>query len=80
MRKLNKAFVGYVLGLLAAYATFMIDAQLGVWEFVGWKDAAISRTSNLSFCLATAFTAIGVWIISRFTKDSCDSEREQGKV
>ncbi len=76
MRKINKIFIGYVLGIIAAYATMAIDTKLGIWEFIGYNSSKISRVSNALFIVIMVAMGVVIGIIGSKTKDSYDVERE----
>lgn len=76
MRKINKIFIGYILGIIAAYTTMAVDTKLGIWEFIGYNSSKISRISNALFIVIMVAMGVVIGIIGRKTKDSYDAERE----
>lgn len=76
MKKINKIFVGYILGIIAAYITMAVDTKLGIWEFIGYNSPKIGRVSNILFLVIMIVMGIVIGIIGRKTKDSYDVERE----
>lgn len=76
MRKINKIFIGYILGIIAAYATMAVDTKLGIWEFIGYNSSKISRVSNALFIVIMVAMGVVIGIIGSKTKDSYDVDRE----
>ena len=76
MRKINKIFIGYILGIIAAYATMAVDTKLGIWEFIGYNSSKIGRVSNALFIVIMVVMGVVIGIIGSKTKDSYDVERE----
>lgn len=76
MRKINKIFIGYILGIIAAYATMAVDTRLGIWEFIGYNSSKIGRVSNALFIVIMVAMGVVIGIIGSKTKDSYDVERE----
>ena len=76
MRKINKIFVGYVFGILAAYITLAVDTKLGIWKFIGYGSSKTSMISNGLFIAIIVAMGVTLGIIGRKTKDSYDSESE----
>lgn len=76
MRKINKIFIGYILGIIAAYITMAVDTKLGIWEFIGYNSSKIGRVSNTLFLVVMVAMGVVIGIIGRTTKDSYDVERE----
>ena len=76
MRKINKIFVGYILGIIAAYATIAVDTKLGIWEFIGYDNSKTGLISNVLFIVIMVAMGVSIGIIGRKTKDSYDVERE----
>lgn len=76
MRKLNKIFIGYILGIIAAYITMVVDTKLGIWEFIGYNNSKTSIISNGLFIAIMVAMGVVIGIIGRKTKDSYDFERE----
>jgi hypothetical protein len=76
MRKINKIFIGYILGIIAAYATMAVDTKLGIWEFIGYNSSKIGRVSNALFIVIMVAMGVVIGIIGSKTKDSYDVERE----
>ena len=75
MRKINKIFVGYIFGILAAYITLAVDIKLGIWKFIGYGSSKTSMISNGLFIAIMVVIGVTLGIIGRKTKDSYDSER-----
>lgn len=76
MRKINKIFVGYILGILAAYSSMAVDIKLGIWKFIGYGSSKTSMISNGLFIAIIVAMGVTLGIIGRKTKDSYDSESE----
>ena len=76
MRKINKIFVGYVFGILAAYSSMAVDIKLGIWKYIGYNSSKTSMISNGLFIAIMVVMGVVIEIIGRKTKDSYDSERE----
>lgn len=76
MRKINKIFIGYILGIIAAYFTMAIDTKLGIWEFIGYVNSKTNLVSNVLFIVIMVAMAVVIGIIGSKTKDSYDFERE----
>ena len=76
MRKINKIFIGYILGIIAAYATMAVDTKLGIWEFIGYNSSKICKVSNALFIVIMVAMGVVIGIIGNKTKDSYDVERE----
>lgn len=76
MRKINKIFVGYILGILAAYSSMAVDIKLGIWKFIGYDSSKTSMISNGLFIAMMVVMGVVIEIIGRKTRDSYDSERE----
>lgn len=76
MRKINKIFVGYILGILAAYSSMAVDTKLGIWKFIGYGSSKTSMISNGLFIAIIVAMGVTLGIIGRKTKDSYDSESE----
>lgn len=76
MRKLNKIFIGYILGIIAAYFTMAVDTKLGIWEFIGYNNSKTSIISNGLFIAIMVAMGVVIGIIGRKTKDSYDFERK----
>lgn len=76
MRKINKIFVGYILGIITAYATIAVDTKLGIWEFIGSDSSKTSMISNVLFIVIMVAMDVVIGTIGRKTKDSYDVERE----
>ena len=79
MRKINKIFVGYILGILAAYSSMAVDIKLGIWKFIGYGSSKTSMISNVLFITIMVAMGVVIEIIGGKTKDSYDSERTLGK-
>lgn len=75
MRKINKIFVGYIFGILAAYITLAVDTKLGIWKFIGYGSSKTSMISNGLFFAIIIGMGLVIGIIGGKTKDSYDSER-----
>lgn len=75
MRKINKIFVGYILGILAAYSSMAVDIKLGIWKFIGYGSSKTSMISNVLFIAIMVAMGVVIEIIGGKTKDSYDSER-----
>lgn len=75
MRKINKIFIGYVFGILAAYITLAVDTKLGIWKFIGYGSSKTSMISNGLFIAIMVAMGVVLEIIGGKTKDSYDSER-----
>ena len=75
MRKINKIFVGYIFGILAAYITLAVDTKLGIWKFIGYGSSKTSMISNGLFIAIMVVMGVVIEIIGRKTEDSYDSER-----
>ena len=80
MRKINKIFVGYILGIIAAYITMAVDTKLGIWEFIGYSSSKTGKVSNALFLVIMVAMGVVIGIVGSKTKDSYDSEREIGEV
>lgn len=76
MRKINKTFIGYILGIIAAYFTMAVDTKLGIWEFIGYSNSKTHLVSNALFIVIMVVIGVVIGIIGSKTKDSYDSERE----
>lgn len=76
MRKINKIFVGYIFGILAAYITLAVDTKLGIWKVIGYSSSKTSMISNGLFIVIMVVMGVVLGIIGRKTKDSYDSESE----
>lgn len=76
MIKINKTFIGYILGIIAAYITMVVDTKLGIWEFIGYNNSKTSIISNGLFIAIMVAMGVVIGIIGRKTKDSYDFERE----
>ena len=76
MRKINKIFVGYIFGILAAYITLAVNTKLGIWKFIGYGSSKTSMISNGLFIAIIIGMSVVIEIIGGKTKDSYDSERE----
>ena len=76
MRKINKIFVGYILGILVAYSSMAVDIKLGIWKFIGYGSSKTSMISNVLFIAIMVAMGVVIEIIGGKTKDSYDSERE----
>lgn len=75
MRKINKIFVGYILGILAAYSSMAVDTKLGIWKFIGYGSSKTSMISNGLFIVIMIGMGVVIEIIGGKIKDSYDSER-----
>lgn len=76
MKKLNKIFIGYILGIIAAYITMAVDTKLGIWKFIGYDNSKTNLVSNVLFIVIMVAMSVFIGIIGSKTKDSYDFERE----
>lgn len=76
MKKLNKIFIGYILGIITVYITMAVDTKLGIWKFIGYGNSKTNLVSNVLFIVIMVAMSVVIGIIGSKTKDSYDFERE----